>query len=347
MKYDIIDNFSKCKDVYSELKIGDLENVKEPFFSVVVPTYKRPHLLKETIQSIVNQKEFKFEYEIIVVDNEAGHEINENEKMLQELRIKNLYYYKNGENLGVCGNWNRCISLARSKWVIMCHDDDFLKHDCLQTMANIIERHKDDKKEVGYIRSSAESMYSEALQKSENRKRNRKVKLKKEKTALIQRTYWNVIWGGGATWAGAPTCGTLINKEAILKVGGYNQELVPCPDCYVPYHMLGTYGVYKTYYSLGIYRWAENDTYKKETLLGLIKAYDEFLDLLSKKNVLVKFFRKEHYADCVNYYRNKGKEANVVIYDDEIDVYNYSKIKLKLLYIIRKIHSGLQTVLTC
>lgn len=139
----------------------------------------------------------------------------------------------------------------------------------------------------------------------------------------------------------------MINKEAFLEVGGYNQELKPCPDCYVPYHMLGKYGVYKTYYSLGIYRWDENDTYRKETLIGLIKAYEEFLGLLSSKNIVVKFFQNEHYVDCVNYYRGKGREAKVEISDEEISKirkYEYSKIRLKVLYIMRKVYSAIQNI---
>lgn len=346
MKYDIINNFSKHKDIQSDLRIGVLDSVKEPYFSVVIPTYKRPELLKETIMSVVNQELFEKEYEIIITDNEVGEGVNETERMLREWDLNNLYYYKNQENLEACGNWNRGILLARSNWVIMCHDDDFLKPDCLKTMYDIVEKHKNDKKQVGYIRSSAESLYSEKLQVTRIDKK--RPKIKKNRNSLIRRTHWNVIWGGGVTWAGAPTCGTLINKDAFVGIGGYNQDLNPCPDCYVPYHMLNKYRVYKTYYSLGIYRWDENDTYRKETLIGLIKAYEEFLSMLSKCNVLVKFFEKEHYVDCVNYYRSKGREANVEITDDEINKirkYKYSKIKLRLLYILRKIHSGIQIAL--
>lgn len=197
MKYDIVNNFDKHKDIPSDMRIGNLDAVKEPYFSVVIPTYKRPELLKETIMSVVNQKMFQKEYEIIVTDNESGDSVNETEKMLRELNIKNLYYYKNRDNLEACGNWNRCVVLSRSKWVIMCHDDDFLKPDCLKTMFDIVEKHKNDKKQVEYIRSSAESMYSEKLQITRTEKK--RIRIKKDKTALIKRTYWNVIWGGGAT----------------------------------------------------------------------------------------------------------------------------------------------------
>lgn len=41
------------------------------FLSIVIPTYKRPDLLKETIKSIILQEGFE-DYEIVVVDNGVG-----------------------------------------------------------------------------------------------------------------------------------------------------------------------------------------------------------------------------------------------------------------------------------
>lgn len=346
MKYDIIDNFKRTEKIQSELRFGDFNKVKDPFFSVVIPTYRRPDLLKETIMSAANQDNFDFPYEIIVVDNEATDTINETELLIRDLDIENVYYYKNKKNLGGAGNWNRGIFLARSNWIIMCHDDDWIKKDCLAVMKEIIEQHVNTKMEIGYIRSSADSWYDSNINCFQKSRKH--MKLPKKKTALIKQTYNNVIWGGGATWAGAPTCGTLLNKSAVLEVGGYNQDLTPCFDCYVPYHMLGRYAVYKTVYSLGVYRWSQNDTYRKETLLGLIKAYNEFLEILSNKHYIIRFFSNEHFVDCVNYYRKKANEVNIEISDEDImqirDV-RYSKLRLKILYLCRKINYGLKILL--
>ena len=346
MKYNIRNNFIKIQNVPCNLIYGDLNTIPEPKFSVVIPTYKRADTLKDAIESAVNQKEFNSSYEIIVVDNNDAEEITPAEILVRKLNIPNLLYYRNKKNIGVAGNWNRCMMLARAKWVVMCHDDDWMNNDCLSVMERIIEKHSSDKLEIGYIRSNAESYYSSDIQIQKRRRKHKK--FKKERTAVIHHTYRDVIWNGGATWSGAPTCGTLINKEAFLKSGGYNEELMPCPDCYVPYQMLGSYNVFKTYYCYGKYRWAENSTYKKEVLLGLIKDYSEFLEILSKKHWVVKFFSNEHYADCVKYYTSKGREAKVEISDKEIDsirVLNYSKIKLNLLYFIRKINSGIEILL--
>lgn len=345
-KYKIKDNYTIIKDIPCDLKYGDYKNVPIPKMSVVIPTFGRPELLKETILSAANQENIDFQYEIIIVDNEATEYENNTEKMIRELNASNVFYYKNRINVKALGNWNRCMLVARADWIVMCHDDDLMKSDCLNIMNQIIREHQKDKKPIGYVRSSAEAIFSEKLNAVQRKERK---KLSKKKTALIKYNYWDVICGGGATWAGAPTCGTLINRKAIIELGGYNPELSPCADCYIPYFMLDKYGVYRTYYDFGQYRWGENDTYKKSTLIGLIKAYYEFLEILSEKYFIVNFFKNEHYIDCVHYYRSKGLEANVVISEKEINEIhpmNYSKNKLKMLYLIRKINSGIKTIFT-
>ena len=345
MKYDIVDNFAEIKHIPCVLKVGNLDRVINPELSVVVPTYKRTELLEETIDSILNQNDVDFKYEIVVVDNDDSSDANETELMLRKRNIPNLFYYKNNVNVGAVGNWNRCVLLARSKWIIMCHDDDLLKEDCLSTIHKIIIEHQNDKIPIGYIRSSSEPFYETGLNAVERKKPKR---FPKKRTALIHQGYSDVIWGGGVTWVGAPTCGTLLNREAVFAVGGYNKSHYPCPDCYVPYHMLGNYGVFKTYYSFGRYRWGQNDTYRKTTLVRLIAAYYEFLEILSNKHRIVKFFRNEHYADCVKYYIGKGKEVGVEITDIEIasiKPLRYSKVKLKLLYFCRKVNNRTKVIL--
>ena len=95
MKFDINDCLSKLDSIPCELRCGELSNVENPFFSIVIPTYKRADLLKEAINSAINQLDFDKPYEIIVVDNDDCNEVNESEALVREMNIPNLYYYKN------------------------------------------------------------------------------------------------------------------------------------------------------------------------------------------------------------------------------------------------------------
>lgn len=76
----------------------------------MIPTYKRMSLLDKAIHSVTNQMT-NYNYEIVVVDNNPDTPICEIEMLLRKYS-NNLSYYKNEENIGMFGNWNRCVLLA-------------------------------------------------------------------------------------------------------------------------------------------------------------------------------------------------------------------------------------------
>ena len=51
-----------------------------------------------------------------------------------------LLRYKNEKNLGIYGNWNRCLQLARGKWYTMLHDDDLLSNNFLKEMMGVLNK---------------------------------------------------------------------------------------------------------------------------------------------------------------------------------------------------------------
>jgi len=124
-----VDNFRKISHVKSELILGK-HNHNIPIVSIVIPTFKRGELIIESIQSCINQDGFT-DYEIIVVDND--HESDSLLGIISSLQNHKLLYFRNDNNLGMFGNWNRAFEIARSPWIVMLHDDDiispyFLKH---------------------------------------------------------------------------------------------------------------------------------------------------------------------------------------------------------------------------
>ena len=93
-----------------------------PKVSVLIPTYNYAGFLDETIQSVLNQT--YTDYELIIVDNNSTDNTDEVvQKYLVEPRIK---YHKNPSNLGLVGNWNRCLELASGEYIkFLCADDKF------------------------------------------------------------------------------------------------------------------------------------------------------------------------------------------------------------------------------
>lgn len=105
-----------------------------PIVSIMIPTFHRSDLLKEALDSALNQTGMDG-YEVVVVDNDENGDAATDELMQAYcLKHKNLLYYRNENNLGMPGNWNRCIELSRSEYFCILHDDDLLLPNYLKTM---------------------------------------------------------------------------------------------------------------------------------------------------------------------------------------------------------------------
>jgi glycosyltransferase involved in cell wall biosynthesis len=76
-----------------------------PKVSVVIPTYNYAHFLDETIQSVLNQTFLDFE--LIIVDNNSTD--NTEEVVKNYLSDNRVSFYKNDTNIGLVGNWNKCL----------------------------------------------------------------------------------------------------------------------------------------------------------------------------------------------------------------------------------------------
>lgn len=107
---------------------------KMPEMSIMIPTFRRANELKEALDSALHQTGVQ-DYEVVVVDNDENVDVD-TDTLLKEycLKYKNLLYYRNEKNLGMCGNWNRCFQLSRSEYLCILHDDDLLCPNYLKTL---------------------------------------------------------------------------------------------------------------------------------------------------------------------------------------------------------------------
>lgn len=109
-------------------------NDPRPFVTVIVTVYKRLDFLFESIRSVLDQ-DFVGALEIIIVDDDPSSDKNEALfARFPQLAGLNVTYYVNEQNLGLFGNWNRGLTLARGEWVTILNDDDLLDPACLSTL---------------------------------------------------------------------------------------------------------------------------------------------------------------------------------------------------------------------
>lgn len=254
------DNFKKTENVKSSLIFRQNNlNTNEPFFTIAIPTYNRLDTLKEAIESAINQDldsgggnlDSKKSYEIIVVEN--CNNINEitDTQILLETNYKNkLTYYKNHKNLGLFGNWNRCIKLAQGKWVCLLHDDDILFNNYLSEMQYATSKVS----KVAMISSDAvlfgkgletNMNYIEELEEQKARK-TIKGKIKNVIKKMIFHKYIDEFYFTNKDCHLYPTTkpsALLHNKDKCIQIGGYNQDFYPMDDIFGALRAAIYYGI--------------------------------------------------------------------------------------------------------
>lgn len=107
---------------------------RTPFVTIAITTYKRSDLLIESVQSALAQ-DFARPFEVIILDNDPDSRMAAwLGERVPALADRSFRYFVNAENLGVFGNFNRCITLARGEWLTILNDDDLLDANYLRTM---------------------------------------------------------------------------------------------------------------------------------------------------------------------------------------------------------------------
>ncbi|MBI2798838.1 MAG: glycosyltransferase [Gammaproteobacteria bacterium] len=102
-----------------------------PIVSICIPTYNGTRYLEACLDSVLSQT-YK-DIEILMVDDgstDTTFEILER-YAASDQRIRLI---RNKNNLGLVGNWNRCIELARGEWIKFVFQDDLIAPTCVEEM---------------------------------------------------------------------------------------------------------------------------------------------------------------------------------------------------------------------
>jgi glycosyltransferase involved in cell wall biosynthesis len=92
--------------------------MKNPFFSVIIPSYNHGNFIEKSINSVLKQT-FK-NYEIIIIDNYSTDSTND---ILN--KYKNKIVFKKIHNLGIIAkSRNLGIKISKGKWICFLDSDD-------------------------------------------------------------------------------------------------------------------------------------------------------------------------------------------------------------------------------
>jgi len=107
-----------------------------PKISVCIPTYNYAHYISFAVESILSQKFTDFE--LLIVDDCSRD--NTEEVVSRFLYDKRVSFEKNERNIGLVGNWNKCLSKARGEYIKFVFADDMLASDkALSRMVRILD----------------------------------------------------------------------------------------------------------------------------------------------------------------------------------------------------------------
>ena len=106
---------------------------KQPFFSVIIPTYNRGPFLEKAVLSVLNQT--YTDLELIVVDDGST---DGTEKLISSITDTRLKYLKQ-QNYGVSRARNRGLEISRGNLAAFLDSDDLWKPEKLRVTAEYIK----------------------------------------------------------------------------------------------------------------------------------------------------------------------------------------------------------------
>ena len=282
-----------------------------PMVTVILPTYKRPDLLKQSLESALNQVEFD-DYQILIVDNEGADIEKETEtaKLISHYQDEKIIYYRHRESVNF--KMDYAVRLARSKWICFLHDDDILASNHLISMSKIIKEHRN----IKFLSSTFKHFFNTISD-------NEFATMTAPHKVLYQikkypKSYTCV--GYFPSWVGA-----FIDRKAYISIGGMPTLHVGIGDYCMVGKFIYKYGTYEVKSSVPLYfirRWSGQVTASGTEMWR--QAY------INEYNYHIYVTRKYHKIFCdfwnrISAYRilEKCESLNRSYYHTAIDLDNF------------------------
>lgn len=257
---------------------------QEPLVSAIIPTFNRGHMLGESIKSVLNQS-YK-NIEIIVVDDAS----QDNPKEIIKSFVQNIHFISLKTNKGAAAARNKGIDIAKGDFIAFLDSDDIWYPTKIEKQVSAL---KNTEQNVGFNFCNLELI--DFKTKEEIKEVKISVNLKNNFTR-------------GSYFLTPQTSSLLIKKNALYKIGGFDEKLPAHQDTelairlckYFDYEMLDEALVKVTRNHQQMMNIPQNYIIAKEIIL------DKHKDFLSKK-ILFSLSKQitNYYILTNNYVRAK------------------------------------------
>ena len=197
-----------------------------PRVSVCVPTYNGAPYLRECLASI--QAQTLGDFEVVIADDASTDATCAIAAEFVE-RDPRFRLHRNPAQLGLVGNWMRCIQASRGTWIKLLFQDDLLKENCLARLVESCERSNRPfgfcEREIlfdGLVADTTQRMFRDHQSFIEDQYRN--------KESVDAATFARMCAEkSGANLIGEPTV-TLFHQSVFRAYGGFNPALIQICD---------------------------------------------------------------------------------------------------------------------
>ncbi len=302
-------HFIENEDIQSRLVFGN--NTSDDIaLSIVIPTYKRIDLLRKNIKAILTQinLEKAVPYEVVIVANNPDFDYKELEL---ELDYNVFKIYVNNENLGMCGNMNRCAVLARGTYIAYIQDDDVLMTNYIEEISNLIK--SGELKNIDWLIPNRYYLMPDTGRESQfGKKAIGNMKIKRAIGTVLRMgraipmyqkiTPYETLVTTYPFYAGGPTCGMLFKKESLLLSGGFDTRYPYGFDYVFFIQFSKKYNVVLYNKYLSLYMTSDSASNKPEVQYDFFRArYDSLVENSVKYEIPSKLKRVILYTTYLGY----------------------------------------------
>lgn len=181
--------------------------------SVCIPIYNGEQYIKATVESVLEQTYDNIEL-ILLNDNST----DSTENIILNFNDKRIRYYKNKENLGMVGNWNKAVSYAEGEYIKLLCQDDFLEKNCIEKEAEVFDKNP-----------SVQLVTSASFIIDENGKKLMSRKLFNRNAIVDGKSIIKKSLVLGKNLFGEPTL-TMYRKKILDEIGKYDADFWYVPD---------------------------------------------------------------------------------------------------------------------
>ncbi len=179
----------------------------KPLITTIIPTYRRPNLLRRAIRSVLNQTYSRFQ--VRIYDNASG---DETAAVAAELAKtdRRVQYQAHSVNIGMVANFRYGMERVDTPFFSFLSDDDVLLPDFYQTALTGFETYPEA---IGSV-TSVVTVNNQGLVLSGPVGAWKASLYQPPHGMLAKLDFWSCHW-----------CATLIRREAVEKVGLLDEEV--------------------------------------------------------------------------------------------------------------------------